>query len=83
MVIEAMIVGCRAVARVWIFAYELILHGASKALRADGIQNSLCPILVIGVDNHNSKSVLVALHPHPFGIIDVQIDAEGRRVFGW
>ena len=41
----------------------------------DCIQNFLCPIFVIGVDNHNSKSVRVTLHLHAFRVINVQVYA--------
>ncbi len=51
------------------------LYGKSSI---DGIEHASGPVEVIRPDDHNGEAVPLTLKPDPFGVVDVQVDAEGR-----
>ncbi len=59
------------------FALAILL---ARICVTDCIQNSLCPVLIIRTDDNHSKAVLLSLHLHAFGIINVKIYTKGRRI---
>lgn len=48
-----------------------------------GIQHLLGPVFVARMNNDDPESVRLALHLHTFGIIYVQVYAEGRWKLRW
>ena len=56
-----------------------MLPGELRLDFSDGIQDSLCPALILRVHDNHAKTVIVAFDLHAFGIIDMQVYIEGWR----
>ncbi len=62
-------------------APALLLPGEQCLYVSDGIQNPLRPMLILRVHDNNAKTVIMAFRAHTFGVIDMQVDIEGRGEF--
>lgn len=62
-------------------ALALLLPGEQCLYVSDGIQNPLRPMLILRVHDNNAKTVIMAFRAHTFGVIDMQVDIEGRGNF--
>ena len=47
----------------------------------DAFEHAFDPVRIVRIEHEDAKSEARALHANPIGIIDMQIDTEGRRVF--